>query len=456
MKGTINLPEIKMNDLQKELISGITNDSKLFIDNPRLINTKTSFASVSLHLKEFPKFPSFVIHGSIFHNIGCICPEIENRQFLNAFFYSGQENDRNDNQLTPEQNELCNRIIKIAKNENKIYKNLLSILEENKDTNNLPKLKIIIEDTDKRPPNTHKGTYEYPKFTGEVGVYYEELNSNIERKSRCITLSYQNDKIERIKSTHSMYDPLAYVIFHLDGNPGWTYNAIPKQNFNKKSQTWVESKGNFITNREYYAYRLHTRDLVNANIEKDLLLSANTLTQQYICDQWLKIEEGRLDYIRQNQESLKKESYQGLKDAIAANDEHNAGTFTILPSTYEGSPRHLHEQFQDGMATTRINGKADLFITMTTNVNWREITENLNERQSHKNRPDLVARVFNLKLKSLMNNIKKDGYMGKYIAHMQVIEFQKRGYIFIYIYIYIYIHNCIYIIVDLIFIFNYK
>ena len=306
MKGTIKLPETVMHNLQKELISGETQDSKIFINNPRFINTKTSIASVSLHLKAFEKYPSFVIHGSIFHNIGCIRPEIENRQFLNAFFYSGQESDRDDKDLTPEENNLCNRIIKIAKEENSIFKNLNSILEKNTDINNLPTFKIITEDSDKRPSNTHKGTYETPKLTGEVGVYYETTNCNVEKKSRCITISYQNNKTERIKSTHSLYDPLAYVFFHLDGSPGWTYNKIPKQSLNKKNNTWGNSKGTFITNREYYAYRLHTRDLVNAEIEKDLFLSANSLTQQYICDQWLKIEEGRLDFIRQNQDSLKK------------------------------------------------------------------------------------------------------------------------------------------------------
>ena len=431
MKGTIKLPDIVMNELQKELISKTTEDSKIFFENPRLINTKTSFASVSLHLKEFEKYPSFVIHGSIFHYIGNICPEIENRQFLNAFFYSGQENDRNDKELTPQQNALCNRIIENAKEENNIFKNIRTILEEIEDINVLPKFKIIIDDDpDNRPPDTHKGTYSYPKFTGEVGIYYEDSNSNNNRKARSINIYYKDHQIEKIKSTHSMYDPLSYVLFHLDGNSGWTYNKIPKQSLNKNNNTWGNSKGSFITSREYYSYRLHTRDLVNTEIEKDLFLSADSLTQQYICDQWLKIEEGRLDFIRQNQESLKKESYQGLKDAVAANDEHNAGTYTVLPSTHEGSPRHLHEQFQDGMATVRVNGKADLFITMTTNVNWREIIENLNKGQSYTNRPDLVARVFNLKLQSLMDDIKKNNYMGKYVAHMQVIEFQKRGYIY--------------------------
>jgi hypothetical protein len=42
-------------------------------------------------------------------------------------------------------------------------------------------------------------------------------------------------------------------------------------------------------------------------------------------------------------------------------------------------------------------------------------------------RPDLVARVFKQKKDQLMNDLIVGEVLGKVVAHMHVIEFQKRG-----------------------------
>ena len=42
-------------------------------------------------------------------------------------------------------------------------------------------------------------------------------------------------------------------------------------------------------------------------------------------------------------------------------------------------------------------------------------------------RPNLTARVFKMKLDSIMKNLTKNGYVGHWISHIQVIESQKRG-----------------------------
>ncbi|UYV81777.1 hypothetical protein LAZ67_20002341 [Cordylochernes scorpioides] len=71
-------------------------------------------------------------------------------------------------------------------------------------------------------------------------------------------------------------------------------------------------------------------------------------------------------------------------------------------------------------------GKPDLFITMTCNPKWLEITENLNG-SSVVNRPDIVSRVFNLKSKELIRDLIKNKIFGKVVAYVYTIEFQKRG-----------------------------
>ena len=71
--------------------------------------------------------------------------------------------------------------------------------------------------------------------------------------------------------------------------------------------------------------------------------------------------------------------------------------------------------------------KPDLFITFTTNPEWKEIMENLPENQTAHDRPDLVARVFELKKKELIADLYDRGVLGREVAHVHTVEFQKRG-----------------------------
>ena len=64
---------------------------------------------------------------------------------------------------------------------------------------------------------------------------------------------------------------------------------------------------------------------------------------------------------------------------------------------------------------------------MTTNLNWPEITDNLEPGQTAYDRLDLVACVFQLKHKALMDKVCKGGVFGAVAAHVYTIEFQKRG-----------------------------
>ena len=51
------------------------------------------------------------------------------------------------------------------------------------------------------------------------------------------------------------------------------------------------------------------------------------------------------------------------------------------------------QQYQDAMAICRKYGRPDLFITMTCNPKWDEITANLLPGQVVADRPDIVDRV---------------------------------------------------------------
>lgn len=66
----------------------------------------------------------------------------------------------------------------------------------------------------------------------------------------------------------------------------------------------------------------------------------------------------------------------------------------------------MYERQMDAMTYVRTYGRPDLFLTMTTNLRWPEITANLLQGQVPLDRPDLLVRVFTLKLKKLMDFLK--------------------------------------------------
>ena len=79
------------------------------------------------------------------------------------------------------------------------------------------------------------------------------------------------------------------------------------------------------------------------------------------------------------------------------------------------------------MAIVRSLGKPSLFITMTCNPAWDEVTRALLPGQRPEDRPDVLARVFHLKLQGLLADVTTGGVFGRTVGFLSVIEFQKRG-----------------------------
>jgi hypothetical protein len=184
-----------------------------------------------------------------------------------------------------------------------------------------------------------------------------------------------------------------------------------------------------VSQRCYYAFRLQRRPG-----EPPALLMGGRLLQQYVVDAWASTEQSELNWIRHHQKELRADAYQDLRNA--ANDGADAagtGQCVILPFTHLGSPRHMYQLFQNSMAICRHCRKPDLFLTMTTNPNWPEITDALlkdatpeGKRQKASDRPDIVAHVFVQKMQSLLKDV-RGGLFGKVAGMVYTVEFQKRG-----------------------------
>ena len=227
-----------------------------------------------------------------------------------------------------------------------------------------------------------------------------------------------------IKYSNPAFYPLCYPLFHFRGEAGWRIGM--KTSSDKK-----------ITIQKYSSYMLQIRDnvfkenlkTVSKKIEKDVLLCGNALTQQYCADLFLSVENERLEFYIFNQKKIKKEKFSELKEAVRENEGQLAGKeLIIMPQSHIGSPRWYFGQFQDGMTRCKKIHKPDLFITFTCNPNWPEITNSMKGFEEGVNsRPDLVARVFQMKLKALMKDLEKEEVFGKLKGYMYTMEWQKRG-----------------------------
>ncbi|XP_017484852.1 PREDICTED: uncharacterized protein LOC108373467, partial [Rhagoletis zephyria] len=85
--------------------------------------------------------------------------------------------------------------------------------------------------------------------------------------------------------------------------------------------------------------------------KKDIISTSGKSTPaQFIADMYAKVESERLVFIRLNQKKLRVEEYVHLRDAVAIDGNiADIGQMVILPVTYTGSSRHMHEYGQDAM-----------------------------------------------------------------------------------------------------------
>ncbi|XP_024873836.1 uncharacterized protein LOC112455867, partial [Temnothorax curvispinosus] len=221
-----------------------------------------------------------------------------------------------------------------------------------------------------------------------------------------------NKTLQQVSIMDPNVEPWIYPLYYPYGTQGWHGN-LRRKDSNKR-----------ISRAAYVKYRIAIRDNFN------IFVMGRRLFQQWLVDSYVKIEKDRINYCKQNQKQLRAETYQGLIDYlanVANNSDAHIGKMVILPSTFVGSPRNMLQHYQDAMAIVRKYGKPDIFITMTCNPNWREIRENLLPGQQPADRPDICARVFNIKKDYLIDVIVRQKFFGEVLAYVYVIEFQKRG-----------------------------
>ncbi|KAF7336005.1 ATP-dependent DNA helicase [Mycena sanguinolenta] len=217
-----------------------------------------------------------------------------------------------------------------------------------------------------------------------------------------------NAPMLRISDVHPAYSPLYYVLLFPRGEHGWHAHLSLNE---PEKEARGKTPGCLDTTLSVFS-----RETANSPLSSIRVVFCSNI--------WSMLSP-------RNQKKIRASVYNGLEDAISSRDDdvdlNELGRRYILPSSYIGGPRHMQQRYQDAMAIARYYRKVDLFITVTANPQWAEIIRALFPGQTSYDRPDLVACIFQLKKKSIIAEIYKDGIFGKCAAFVYTIEFQKRG-----------------------------
>ena len=395
-------------------------DNRHFLEKIRAYNNVFAFASLGAQLVSPPGFGPycFRIHGQIYHRTSTLHPtDGERRRYGQVYILEGAEAVTT---RTEEDSSLSQDIIiqvQEVMNEVNPYAHAYQHMFEVERQENLraeaagivpnPVTMIFREGGDKRRYNAPSDEIA-AVFIGDHGAPPGNHDIVVYPKNRPLRhISYMNKHC----------DPMIYPLLFPTGQFGWD----PTKQHNAAFQTLSRVR---LTQLQYYSYRLAIRPDFSA------IHRSGKLLQQYIVDAYVKTEAERLTYIKTHQSNLRVERYQGLMDHIhneAAFHNLDVGKIVILPSSFPGSPRNLQQEYQDAMAIVSHYGKPDLFLTYTMNPKMKEVTENLLPGQIASDRPDLISRVFQHKLHELKDDLMKRDLLGKVVAQVHVIEFQKRG-----------------------------
>ncbi|XP_070666718.1 uncharacterized protein [Malus domestica] len=370
----------------------------------------------------------FKISGQVCHLMGSLLPadnecpkfaqlyvydtynEVQNR--LKAF-----ESDGNNRKLDP---KIVEGLIKMFDMSNELVK-LFRTARNKFETNRLTSLKMRLSARE----TTDGKQYDQPTSDEISGLIVGDIG--LADSNRDIIIESKSEGLKRVTKLNPKFMSLQYPLLFPYGEDG--YRPDLKWNKNYKGS---ETKRQRIPMRAFIAYQIQEREPCLTT-----LLKGGRLFQQYLVDSYATLEEDRLDYIRQNQKNLRSEVYKGIYDAMSRgdNDANNLGQKIVLPASYTGSPRYMINNYQDAMAICREYGHPNLFITFTCNIKWPEIIREFQKKPGFKpeDRPDIISRVFKMKLDDMLHFIKSGKPFGEVEANVCTIEFQKRDAIQVFI-----------------------
>ena len=441
-KGKVKLPkpvdvngvELEYPEFLRNLLSDQTHPNHAnFREHIRSYNSAVSFASMGAKIVDLPGRGPFVfkVQGQTYHRTSHLQPmNDQTPKFAQLYVLdSTQATEVRKDQAANAQclEHLLYEIDRFFRQHNRLshtYQLMREVeMRESERARQTGEEIPVVSMALRRDRQSDQRRYNSPT-SNEVAMVFvnEDGEPPFERDIRIYPRNPQNadQQFINLNILSPNMDPMTYAIFYPYGEPGWQ----PNWQCEAYEGAQLNRVRNNVSMLQFKAAQTAIRDNCNP------IMSAGNLTQQWLVDSYLQVEANNLNYIRHHQQQLRVEQHQGLADHVAnlAENAHiSAGVAVILPSSFEGSPRNMRERCCDAMSIFARWGAPDLFITFTANPSWPEITENMRPGEHSSDRPDLIARVFKIKLDTLINDLTKHGVLGQSKAYVYSIEFQKRG-----------------------------
>ncbi|XP_012850131.1 PREDICTED: uncharacterized protein LOC105969906 [Erythranthe guttata] len=394
-KDKVQLPYMKnAPPTLSNLLFGTDRQSKHFHDNIRSYNMMFAFTSLggkvqtSINTGAGPY--TFLLQGQNYHMLGSMLPEKGARpKFAQLYIFDTE-------------NEVRNKIdvVRSGNGSNNLGTQIVASLKDMIDENN------VLAQSYRAARN---------RFLRE-GLQGVKLKLGV----RDIVVETQSKKLQHISELHPLYLSFQYPLIFPYVEDGYREDIDLRDSFRGNS-----GKRKNLTMREYFAYRFQKR-----SIDSPVLLNSKKLFQQLGVDAYSMIESQRLNFIRHNQDQLRVDMYKGIEERFFKGDTEgkSVGKRIILPGSFIPGPRYMFNNFVDALQICNWIGFPSLFITIICNPQWPEIQRVLNDTSLRsEDRPDILCRIFKMKLDSLMTDFKKGHIFGRIRAHVCTIEFQKRG-----------------------------
>ncbi|KAK9705328.1 hypothetical protein RND81_07G048700 [Saponaria officinalis] len=420
MHGDVKLPPLKQPpESLTLLLSNSDTKSRHFLDNIRAYNMMFSFTSMggkidsSINQGRGPY--TFRLHGQNYHRIGSLLPqEGSSSKFAQLYIYDTEH-------------EVQNRLIAFSKNTKSLNDVIVRELKDMLDNHNCLaqafrmarerfehnddvgfKLRLIGR------RRTDGRTYNLPTVSEVAALIVGDIDVC---DNRDVVVETKSGILKRINELHPSYLAMQYPLLFPYGEDRFT-SEIPLSDKKK-------GKRRKLSMREFFAYRIQEREG-----EAQTILNARKLLHQFLVDAYTMVEAQRISFIKANQKKFRSDLKKNLTDIASTGeiDPSSIGKRVVLPSSFPKGDRFTAENYHDAMGNCKWFGFPDLFITFTCNPMWPEITKYVQARGLRpEDRPDIICRVFKIKLNQLIHDIKKDQIFGKIQAVVYTVEFQKRG-----------------------------
>ncbi|XP_058741664.1 uncharacterized protein LOC131614053 [Vicia villosa] len=420
-KVELSLLEQPPKVLAKLLFDNDNFDSRKFQHQIRVYNMMFALTSpgakLDNHFNNGRGPPTIRIQGQTCHQIGSLLPpQGQKPKFAQLYIYDtgnevhhriqGLSNSKHIDEMVVQQlSDMLYECNPHAKSFQMARKWL-----DNGETQNLKLRLISNRSTDGR-------VYNKPTVSEVAALVVGDIDTS---EMRDIIMKTKGGQLQRINELHASFMAFQYPLIFPYGEDGYRPDVA-----HRDLPIHENSIRNRLTIREWLAFRIQTRFT-----EAKTLLSSRRLFQQFRCDGYTILESEKLEWLRKNQPKLRVSKYKSLNDEDDQSQASGSsiGKSVVLPSSFVGGRRFMDQLYYDGMAICSKVGFLDLFIIFTYNPNWPEIQRVLGPLHlKPQDRSDIISRIFKIKFDQLLTDLTKKGVLGKVLAYMYTIEFQKRG-----------------------------